>query len=141
MSLLERSNEPLTLRVTERSEGFAATELELKLSEALRILPERREVYAGRLLGADAPPPPSAAAASLLEVARLAAMAAARKPTAGLPAALAPLDTTPFLMAFIMTGTLFVAGGALLAPAPAAAARPQRFTCAWSSFTPMLGST
>jgi tRNA A-37 threonylcarbamoyl transferase component Bud32 len=53
MSLLERSNEPLTLRVTERSEGFAATELELKLSEALRILPERREVYAGRLLGAE----------------------------------------------------------------------------------------
>ena len=50
MSLLERSNEPLTLRVTQRSEGFAAPELELKLSEALRILPGRREVYAGRLL-------------------------------------------------------------------------------------------
>jgi aminoglycoside phosphotransferase (APT) family kinase protein len=53
MNLLERSNEPLQLRVTERSEGFAATKLELKLTEALRILPERREVYAGRLLGAE----------------------------------------------------------------------------------------
>jgi len=51
MSLLERSNEPLKLRVTECSDGVEATELELQLSEALRILPERREVYAGQLLG------------------------------------------------------------------------------------------
>ena len=50
MSLLEASGAPLKLLVTERRVGFEATELELTLSEALRILPDRREVYAGLLL-------------------------------------------------------------------------------------------
>ena len=51
MSQLERSSEPLKLCVTEQSAGFDAVELELGQFEALRILPERREVYAGQLLG------------------------------------------------------------------------------------------
>ncbi|CAA6692805.1 MULTISPECIES: lipopolysaccharide kinase InaA family protein [unclassified Lentimonas] len=51
MSLLQELNGPLKLHVAERSDGFEATELELTLSEALRILPDRREVYAGQLLG------------------------------------------------------------------------------------------
>ena len=51
MSLVEDAAGPIALRVVESTEVFEATELSLEVCEALRILPDRREVYAGRLLG------------------------------------------------------------------------------------------
>lgn len=51
MSLVENTTGAIALRVVESTEVFAATELSIELSEALRILPDRREVYVGRLLG------------------------------------------------------------------------------------------
>lgn len=42
---------PITLRVVESTETFTETELTLELSEVLRLLPQRREVYAGQLAG------------------------------------------------------------------------------------------
>jgi tRNA A-37 threonylcarbamoyl transferase component Bud32 len=50
MSLVEDTAEPIALRVVESTDAFEATELSLEVSEALRILPGRREVYAGQLL-------------------------------------------------------------------------------------------
>ena len=53
MSLVEESSGPIALRVIESTDQLnasaATAELRLDLSEALRILPDRREVYAGQL--------------------------------------------------------------------------------------------
>jgi tRNA A-37 threonylcarbamoyl transferase component Bud32 len=53
MSLLDHAAEPLSLRVIETAHGFSAAEVTLELGAALRVLPERREVYFGLLLGAE----------------------------------------------------------------------------------------
>jgi len=51
MSLVEESSGPITLRVVESTDQLnaAAAELQLEVREALRLLPDRREVYAGQL--------------------------------------------------------------------------------------------
>ena len=49
MSLVEESGGPIALRVVESGDQFDCSELLLEVSEALRILPDRREVYAGQL--------------------------------------------------------------------------------------------
>ena len=53
MSLVEESGGPIALRVVESADQLdasaATAELRLDVSEALRILPDRREVYAGQL--------------------------------------------------------------------------------------------
>ena len=49
MSLVEDAVGAIALRVVESTDQLAASELMLEVSEALRILPNRREVYAGRL--------------------------------------------------------------------------------------------
>ncbi len=51
MSLVEDATGVIALRVVESTEAFDVTELSLEVSEALRILPNRREVYAGQLVG------------------------------------------------------------------------------------------
>ncbi|MDG1668057.1 MAG: lipopolysaccharide kinase InaA family protein [Opitutae bacterium] len=51
MSLIDTASGSITLRLVEASVGFSATELNLAVSELLRILPERREVYRGVLNG------------------------------------------------------------------------------------------
>lgn len=49
MSLVEDATGAIALRVVESTERCDASELLLEVSEALRILPQRREVYAGQL--------------------------------------------------------------------------------------------
>ena len=51
MSLIDTASGSITLRLVEASVGFSATELNLAVSDLLRILPERREVYRGVLNG------------------------------------------------------------------------------------------
>jgi aminoglycoside phosphotransferase (APT) family kinase protein len=52
MSLIDTASGAITLRVVEAADGFSATELNLAVSDLLRNLPERREVYRGVLNGA-----------------------------------------------------------------------------------------
>jgi tRNA A-37 threonylcarbamoyl transferase component Bud32 len=49
MSLVDAQVGAIALRVIESTESLTATELQLEVREALRILPDRREVYAGVL--------------------------------------------------------------------------------------------
>ncbi len=49
MSLLEADSEGIALQVTQSFNNLEATELSIKVSEILRILPGRREVYAATL--------------------------------------------------------------------------------------------
>ena len=51
MSLVEESSGPIALRLVESTDQLnaSAVELQLEVCEALRILPDRREVYAGQL--------------------------------------------------------------------------------------------
>ena len=52
MSLIDTASGSITLRLVEAADGFSATELNLAVSDLLRNLPERREVYRGVLNGA-----------------------------------------------------------------------------------------
>ncbi len=51
MTVLAHQLEPVTLRVIHSSQALTATVVTLQLDKVLRLLPQRREVYAGQLSG------------------------------------------------------------------------------------------